>query len=386
LGKKRLLIIHNIAWSHYKALLFNETYKLCQRYNIEFKVLHIASTSKDRRNLGSVDFSIHMYPYEVLFDTYYEEVPLLRKISFLLSRVKDFRPHIVVLPGYSDIALWFILLYAEVHNVQVAAVVETNEFDRKRTFLKEYVKKIFLKKCDYVLPCGAKAKEYMRKLGVSEDKMHIVPLTTDVEKIMTLAEDARSHRSEICNKYGIYKENNFVFVGRLSPEKNVRTLIEAFNVVKRNISRAQDWGLVIVGDGPQKEELKTLVSDLKVDGIVFTGGTSWDEVARIMAVCDVFVLPSISEPWGLVVNEAMACGLPVVVSKKAGAYWDLVRDGENGFGFDPESKDELVKMLDHMVNMEQDLEKFGTVSRQIIGNYTIEKAAERFLRALNLSS
>ena len=268
----------------------------------------------------------------------------------------------------------------------MATVVETNEFDRKRTFLKEYVKKIFLKKCDYVLPCGAKAKEYMRKLGVSEDKMHIVPLTTDVEKIMTLAEDARSHRSEICNKYGIYKENNFVFVGRLSPEKNVRTLIEAFNVVKRNISRAQDWGLVIVGDGPQKEELKTLVSDLKVDGIVFTGGTSWDEVARIMAVCDVFVLPSISEPWGLVVNEAMACGLPVVVSKKAGAYWDLVRDGENGFGFDPESKDELVKMLDHMVNMEQDLEKFGTVSRQIIGNYTIEKAAERFLRALNLSS
>jgi len=61
-------------------------------------------------------------------------------------------------------------------------------------------------------------------------------------------------------KNGIYKENNFVFVGRLSPEKNIRTLIEAFNEVKRNNSRAQNWGLVVVGDGPQKEELKTLVS------------------------------------------------------------------------------------------------------------------------------
>jgi len=56
------------------------------------------------------------------------------------------------------------------------------------------------------LPCGTRAKEYMRKLGVSEEKMLIVPLTTDVEKIMTLAEEARSYRSEICNKYGIYKE------------------------------------------------------------------------------------------------------------------------------------------------------------------------------------
>jgi len=59
-----------------------------------------------------------MYLYEVLFDTYYEEVPLLRKISFLLARVKDFRPDIVVLPGYSDIALWFVLFYVKVHNVE----------------------------------------------------------------------------------------------------------------------------------------------------------------------------------------------------------------------------------------------------------------------------
>lgn len=386
MGKKRLLIVHNIAWSHYKALLFTKIYEISQKHDVHMEVIQVASTSGNRKGIGDVDYSIHKYPRNVLFNTNFEEIPLLRKITSLVAQVKAFKPDIIVLPGYDDMAWWSVAFYGKLHKVKVGTVIETNEFDKKRYFFKEVLKKIFLGMCDYVLPCGTKAKEYVRKLGVPETRISVVPLTTDVEKLIELSQDAKSSRSMIVDKYGISKTRNFIYVGRLSPEKNLKLLIQAFNELKKKNPKAEKWGLIVVGDGPQKEELKTLASDLKVDGIVFTGSTSWDEVPKIMAVCDVFVLPSISEPWGLVVNEAMACGLPVVVSKRAGAYWDLVRDGENGFGFDPERKDELVRILDRLVNMEKDLEKLGAVSRQIISNYTIEKAAERFLRALNLIS
>ena len=106
---------------------------------------------------------------------------------------------------------------------------------------------------------------------------------------------------------------NFIFVGRLIPPKNLPFLLNAFAEIS---AEAPEWGLVLLGEGEQKGELQRLAQDNTA--IRFEAGVPWYEVAEYLALADVLVLPSESEPWGLVVNEAMICGLPVVVSEPSG--------------------------------------------------------------------
>ncbi len=109
-----------------------------------------------------------------------------------------------------------------------------------------------------------------------------------------------------------------------------------------------------------------------------------DEIPKFFAVSDVLILPSISEPWGLVVNEAMAAGLPVLVSRKCGCYPDIVKDNENGFSFDPFDKNELFGFMKEIVNGKIDLKKMGESSLKIIKDYTPERAAEIVVKTAEL--
>jgi len=97
------------------------------------------------------------------------------------------------------------------------------------------------------------------------------------------------------------------------------------------------------------------------------------------ALADVLVLPSFSEPWGLVVNEAMVCGLPVIVSNRAGASFDLVKNGKNGFTFNPYDWKELAELMRKFTKGEVDIKEMGYNSKEIIREYTPEKAARQML-------
>jgi len=101
-----------------------------------------------------------------------------------------------------------------------------------------------------------------------------------------------------------------------------------------------------------------------------------------MAVSEVLVLPSLSESWGLVVNEAMACGLAVVVSRRAGAYWDLVVEGVNGFSFVPRKEDELIKVLSLFVESHVDIESMKKAVETTIRCYTVENSATKLFEVL----
>jgi len=380
----KVLIIHNIAWSHYKALLFTELNRLCEIHGIKLYVVHVALTVQNRKSLSAVDLSIHRYPHKILFETSYDQIPLFKRISALLREIKTFDPDIVVLPGYFDPAYWVVLFYVKFMRKKVLSFIETNEFDReRRLFVKEFLKRIFVKQCDKVLPCGKASWDYMRKLGVKDYRIQIVPLTTDVLGIMEIAKRARDNSARIREKYGIRKEHNFIYVGRLSPEKNLTLLIESFAKLIRTVESAKSWGLLIVGDGPQRAELMKLVRIQGLDSdVVFTGGVSWNEVPEIMAVSEVLVLPSLSESWGLVVNEAMACGLAVVVSRRAGAYWDLVVEGVNGFSFVPRKEDELIKVLSLFVESHVDIESMKKAAETTIRCYTEENSAPKLFEVL----
>ena len=134
--------------------------------------------------------------------------------------------------------------------------------------------------------------------------------------------------------------------------------------------------LLIVGDGEENEELCKLASKLKIDFKITGFIEDQEELFKIYYAGDLLILPSYNEPWGLVVNEAMAAGLPVIVSNESGCYLDLVKDGENGFILSDLENPETLRNL--IIKTLENKEKYSKKSLEIIANWTFEKSRESF--------
>lgn len=378
----KVLLIHNIAWSHYKAVVFSELYNLCQQKGFDLKVIQVAINERGRKKLGDLDLSIHKYPMKILFEKSYEETSLLERIKSLLKEIKEYNPDLVIVPGYFDWAYWFVVFYSKLKGKKVITGFDSTEYDHKRIWIKEQIKKVFIKMCDGAFCYGTKAAEYVNKLGMRADRIYIRFQATDNHTIENICLNYKIKRDELKKQYG-FNKYNFIYVGRLSPEKNLITLLKAFDNLIKNQEESKDWGLIIVGDGPQRKELEEFIEKYNLKSYVFfVGGKSWKDVVEYYALADVFILPSLSEPWGLVVNEAMLCGLPVVVSRRAGSYWDLVKEGINGFGFDPLNQKELENIMLKFIMGKVDMKKMGEASKEIIKEYTPQNAAMQMLKGI----
>lgn len=377
----KCLIFHSLLWSHYKGEVFSRLYELVKDTNIDIKVVHIALNEYGRKFLGDIDLSIHRYPYEILFDRPLEETRAIDRILSTLKVFLKYRPDVVVINGWHDYYCWVITLIAKLWGKKVILQNDSTELDKKRKSYIEIFKRIFIKSCDAYMCYGTASINYLKRLGASDNKTFVRVQATDNTTIWHIFQKSLKHRQIKIQKYK-WKEKNFIFVGRLSPEKNILTLIKAFASIKKKSKLSDEWGLIIVGDGPQRRAIEDFMKKFGLEDVYLVGGKSWKEVPEYYALADVFVLPSISEPWGLVVNEAMACGLPVIVSKKAGSYWDLVHEGVNGFGFDPYNQQELEDIMLKFVEGKVDIKLMGEKSREIIAPYTPENSARHMLESI----
>jgi glycosyltransferase involved in cell wall biosynthesis len=170
----------------------------------------------------------------------------------------------------------------------------------------------------------------------------------------------------------------YLYVGRLSPEKGLQTLIRAFANVRSELDNAK---LVLVGSGPQREQLELLVKELCLSSSVeFRGSMDVDRLAEQYASATCLVLPSTSEPWGLVVNEALHYGCPVLVSDKCGCVPELVVDGVTGYAF---NTDDIGDLSDKLIRMSCDFGDRDQVAQTCLNQirtYTPRRAALEILR------
>ena len=173
-----------------------------------------------------------------------------------------------------------------------------------------------------------------------------------------------------------------LFVGELNERKGVRFLLRAFTKLK---SERENTTLVIIGDGELKSKLIQLVSNESLTHIIFTGWISEEEKIKYYAIADLFVLPTLSDVWGLVVNEAMACGLPIVTTTAAGCASDMIVEGENGFIVEPQNVDALHEAMRRIVYDEL-REKMGEKSYEIlITRFSLDNAVNGFLDAIQFA-
>jgi glycosyltransferase involved in cell wall biosynthesis len=366
-------LYHSILWSKYKGVVFSELYSQSRLAEVNFSFTQIAETAGDRIGLSGVDLSYHKYPFSLLFRGSYDSLSKIRLIISLFKSVWSSSDKLILLPGYHLPEYWAMLFAAKLRRKLVGVFCDSTEFDRPKSTFKGYLKRFFFSSCDVFFGYGERSHNYLRSHGANPRNIYYrcqaaaLPLDYDQKDVLIF------RRKTARNVDGPV----FLYVGRLSSEKGLDTLFNAFAEVLKVLPQAR---LSIVGSGPERENLYDLATDLEIiNSIDFAGSKGPEElrVSYLNASC--LVLPSTSEPWGLVVNEALSYGCPVVVSNICGCVPELVLDGKTGFVFNASDKFDLSLKLLRIVNEFEDLESIAKNCLATIEKYSPAAAASQIL-------
>ena len=238
----------------------------------------------------------------------------------------------VLVPGYYTLPGIACALWARVHGATSVLMTESCAFDHQRTGWREHLKSLGLRFLfDWAVAGGRAHFDYLRKLHFP---MNRVVGSYDVVDNTLFSEGTAALRATSSAAAQALPETPFfLYVGRLADEKNIPGLLQAWLAYRE---QGGTWPLMLVGDGPGAATLKaTAAASPFVADVHFPGLRTSRQLLPYYAFAGCFVLPSTREPWGLVTNEAMAAGLPVLVSNRCGCAPDLVQEGRNGFTFDP---------------------------------------------------
>jgi len=292
----------------------------------------------------------------------------------LSASLKKFSPETLICGGYNHAASWQALMWARRRGVRFALWSESNAQDA-RTLRKpvESLKTCFVKRCDGFVVPGKSAFEYLRSLGAPAARISIAPNAVDNTFFAAQAEKVKRNPAAFREKFGLPRRF-ILFVGRLVPEKGVFDLLQAYAKLERGLR--SEVGLVFAGDGASREKLAQQAKRIGPGTVCFPGFAQREDLAGLYALAETLVLPTHSDPWGLVVNEAMACGLPIIVSSVAGCSADLVEDGWNGYVVPPCDAEKLSVAINSLVGQPELKLRMSTHSSERIRNYSPEACAD----------
>lgn len=247
----------------------------------------------------------------------------------------------------------------------------------KRLFRRFFLRGLFTQVCHGGLAIGTRNAEFYAANGMPNERIILAPYSVDNDFFREKSALSPAALSQLKKKHGIPDDLFLIlFASKLSERKGCADLLEAYISLKAENPKA---GLVIVGTGELEQTLRTRAASTR--DVFFLGFKNQTEMPEMFGMSDVFVLPSRNEPWGLIINEAMACGLPIVASAEIGAVTDLVRSGENGLLFEAGNVPELTANLKTMAADPARRRTMGAKSLDIIGRWGLRETALGFARA-----
>ncbi len=356
---------------------------------------------------------------------------LQSKIRHALDEIK---PQVVVVNGWSSTDAFSALWWCVETNTPTIVMSESTAWDERRVAWKEWIKSRLVKLNSAGLVGGTAHADYLAQLGLPSDRIFKGYDIVDNEYFAAKAAEARSReqgagRLEIGDRsLKIEDEKSvtplpspfsnlpssishlppspfFLASARFIEKKNLTRLIEAYARYRtlceehkavvsgqRSVVSSQElgagsremgdgsqsdpWPLVLLGDGPLRSSIFHLLSSLGLhDHVLLPGFKQYDELPVYFGLAGAFVHASTTEQWGLVVNEAMASGLPVLVSNRCGCAQDLVQEGVNGFQFDPCNVEQLAQLMLRVSDSKFPSSDFGAASRRIISNWGPDRFA-----------
>jgi 1,2-diacylglycerol 3-alpha-glucosyltransferase len=312
-------------------------------------------------------------------DQAYEEVSAPAYVYRTWQILHQMQPDILVLAGYDQPAIHSALAWAKIKGKIVILMSDSKADDCPRQGWKEGLKRFLVRRFDAALVAGRPQKDYAISLGIPADRVFVGYDVVDNEHFARGAAAARAREAQLRQELRLPLPY-FLTVCRFIDKKNLVRLLSGYRLY-RHLHPQNPWDLVLCGSGPLEARLREIAVDLP--GVHFPGFKQADELPAYYGLAGAFILPSSHfETWGLVVNEALAAGLPVLVSTACGCAPDLVHEGLNGFTFDPYNVEGLTRLLVKMSSGEADLKSMGEASWRIIAHWTPEVFAQNLFKAL----
>jgi glycosyltransferase involved in cell wall biosynthesis len=366
----RLVILTEII-APYRIPVFNV---LAHQAGLDLHVIFLAETDETLRQW-------RVYKSEICFS--HQILPSWRwragRTSILINRglwsaLNRANPQVIICGGYNYAASWEALLWARRRRVPFVLWSESNSHDARggRVWV-ESLKAYFLRHCDRFVVPGKASFEYLKTLGCTEASILTARNAVDNSFFATHAESTLGDATQFRDKLKL-PSRFILFVGRLVPEKGVFDLLEAYAKLESGVR--SEVGLVFAGDGDSREELAQRAKRISPGAVCFPGFAQREDLAGLYALAECLVLPTHTDPWGLVVNEAMACGLPIIVSSVAGCSADLVDDGWNGYVVPPRDSEKLSVAINSLVGQPELRQRMSAHSLERIRSYSPEACAD----------
>ena len=251
----------------------------------------------------------------------------------------------------------------------------------KQKGIKSLLKSIFLKwvysHVYHAFYVGTNNKAYFKQYGLKEDQLNFAPHAIDNARFQT---DQSQQATQLRASLNITDDDILIlYAGKFEPFKNIKTLVAAFaNITQPNVH------LLLVGNGVDEPDLVSYAKTNDIKRLHFLNFVNQSYIPVVYQAADIYCLPSISESWGLAVNEAMACSKAVLVSDKVGCAIDLAFPGKNGDIFEAANVDDLTKKLTQLVSHgKARLLQMGEYSQQIIKAWDFETQVKAIEEGLN---
>jgi 1,2-diacylglycerol 3-alpha-glucosyltransferase len=309
----------------------------------------------------------------VINDCPLEKTKLNQLLFKLISTLNQTAPDVVAISGYARPAMLAALCWCLWNRKPAILLSETTESDEQRAWWKEKIKSWLITRFKAALVGGKPQQRYLVKLGMPAEAIF---LGYDVVGNQVFHPDLiKSLHRPLASPF-------FLTINRFVTKKNLLFLISAY-AAYRQVAGAHAWDLVLCGDGELREQIEAqIITHQLQDFVHLPGFLQQDRLLPYFAHAGCFIHASTMEQWGLVINEAMAAGLPVLVSNRCGCFEDLVLEGINGFGFDPQDREQLTNLMLNISSGEVNLEKMGQAALTHIQKFSPDYFATGLFQAI----
>ena len=402
--KSKVVLLTNML-SPYRIPLFN---CLLQDNDFDFKVVALAENEGNRQwrlMKELIEFDYQIMPGWHAF-IWRWELPLHLNWG-VIRALRRCKADIIITSGYDSLAYWQALFYAKFFRKPFILCNESTLSSTTYTAgVIGFLKRFIVRRADAYVAFGKKSREYLEAFGAKKDKIFTGIDTVDMDFFRRGLSSVRAMPD-----FNLEREHFpkllLLFVGQLIPRKGLLMALKALAQLHDS-----EIGLLVVGSGPQEEDLKQFCQHEEMNypaasgrgikrhceqnaprggesnpeglkKVYFEGFQQQDALLKYYALADVLILPSFEEVWGLVVNEALASGLYVLCSNRAGAAYDLIKEGWNGALFDPHNVEELAMLIrETKGRIEEIRTRREGISHHACREFSIERSAKAFLDAI----
>jgi len=376
---KVLILFHNIGGYH--AARLSALKKICDELEWELLVIQ------------EIDYAVehpwgnftHLSDFTTKTLISSQESPRFSTAARRLwSILNNYLPDVVIIPGWGFPTSQAALRWAKKYHKLSIVMSESKQDDSPRIWWKEILKsKLYIRHFDAAIVGGKKHSQYLVHLGFPEYKIFSGYDVVDNQYFLSRSRDSDLNNADLSIRISQYPY--FITVTRFIPRKNLMGLLRSY-LQYRQICPEQSWDLVICGSGVEESKIKQFIEEHNLSNVVHLPGfITYEDIPLWYAHAGAFIHPAIQEQWGLVVNEAMASGLPVLVSNRCGCFPELVIEGVTGFGFNPESTDELCNLMLKMSSNQIDRVAMGKAAQTHIANFSPEHFAQGLKSAIEAS-